>query len=147
MANESGPFLQTAAFCEKVLQEQDGVVSLIRMVDRITTDPGLLDAGGFPSAHPLYVVVTFKGGEARGSAQLKLAPTAPSGMKLDEIETSVLFEGGEDRGIQLIVPVALPLNQSGVYWFSVLLDDEFVTKIPLRVVHQRQRLGAPAPPL
>ncbi len=147
MVSESGPFLQAAAFCEKVLQEQDGVLSLIRIVDRVITDTGLLEAGGIPPIHPLYAVITFKGGEARGSAQLKLAPMAPSGVKLAEIETSVLFEGGEDRGIQLIVPVALPLNQSGVYWFSVLLDDEFVTKIPLRVVHQRQRLGAPAPPL
>lgn len=147
MVSESGPFLQTAAFCERVLHEQDGVLSLIRMVDRLITDPNVIEAGGTPSAHQLFVVIMFKGGEARGSSQLTLAPVAPSGMKLAEIETSVLFEGGEDRGIQLIVPVAMPLNQSGVYWFSVLLDDVLITKIPLRVVHQRQRLGAPGPPL
>ena len=31
---ERGPYIQVAAFCERVLQEADGVVSLIRIVDR-----------------------------------------------------------------------------------------------------------------
>jgi hypothetical protein len=30
-----GPWLQAAVFCEKVLIERDGVVSLVRVIDRI----------------------------------------------------------------------------------------------------------------
>ena len=33
--NGDGPFLQSALICEKVLQEQDGVLSAIRIIDRI----------------------------------------------------------------------------------------------------------------
>jgi hypothetical protein len=35
MSNGDGPFLQTAVICEKVLQEQDGAVSAIRLIDRV----------------------------------------------------------------------------------------------------------------
>ena len=33
---EQGPYLSAAFFCEKVLVEQDGVKSAIRIVDRVT---------------------------------------------------------------------------------------------------------------
>ena len=33
---EGGPYWATAVLCEKVLEEKDGVQSLIRVVDRIT---------------------------------------------------------------------------------------------------------------
>ena len=32
---ELGPYVQVAAFCERVLRESDGVMSLVRVVDRI----------------------------------------------------------------------------------------------------------------
>ena len=37
---EHGPFVQVAAFCERVLRETDGVLSLIRIVDVITHKEG-----------------------------------------------------------------------------------------------------------
>ena len=146
MVSETGPFLQVAAFCERVLEERDGTQSLIRIVDRVTTDADAVDAGTTLPVQQLYAVVMLKGGEARGSLQLKIAPVAPSGLKLPEVEASVLFEGGEDRGVTAVVPLALPLKVSGVYWFSILLDDVLITKMPLRVVHQRLRRGTPAAP-
>jgi hypothetical protein len=33
---KDGPYLIAALICEKVLQEKDGTVSIIRMVDRVT---------------------------------------------------------------------------------------------------------------
>lgn len=32
-----GPYLKAALLCEKVLQEQDGVVTLVRIIDRFVT--------------------------------------------------------------------------------------------------------------
>jgi len=34
--NVPGPYVSTAVFCEKALQEVDGVTSLIRVIDRIS---------------------------------------------------------------------------------------------------------------
>lgn len=36
MPGKGGPYVQVAAFCEKVLVEQDGVVTLVRLIDRLT---------------------------------------------------------------------------------------------------------------
>ncbi|MGH9740926.1 MAG: hypothetical protein ACRD51_01105, partial [Candidatus Acidiferrum sp.] len=62
---EGGPYLQMACFCEKVLNEKDGVLSIIRVIDRLTVNasgpdspeqmpagqineivPGLVESGG-----------------------------------------------------------------------------------------------------
>jgi hypothetical protein len=37
MVFERGPYVIAAAFCERALQERDGVLSLIRIIDKWTT--------------------------------------------------------------------------------------------------------------
>ncbi len=37
MVFEQGPYLTVAALCDKALQEKDGVISLIRVVDKLTS--------------------------------------------------------------------------------------------------------------
>lgn len=135
---ENGPYIQIAAFCESVLIEQSGVTSLIRLVDRLTTPVGLLPEGTPPPPHLLTAVIALKAGLARGSVDITLRAEAPSGLRLPDMTVSVLLEG-EDRGIALQVPVAIPTEVEGLYWFDVLVDDRLMTRIPLRVVHQRGR--------
>ena len=36
MQLEQGPYVQIAAFCEQVIEEKSGVLSLIRLIDGIT---------------------------------------------------------------------------------------------------------------
>lgn len=140
----SGPYIQIAAFCETVLTEQNGVHSLIRVVDRITASMGLLPEGMPPPAHLLTAVISLKSGQARGSHDITLRAEAPSGLKLPDLTVSVLFEG-EDRGVTVNVPVAMPTDVEGLYWFDVLVDGRLMSRMPLRVVHQRQSLGPATP--
>jgi hypothetical protein len=65
-APPGGPYLQTAVLCEKVLQEQDGVLSLVRIVDRIIStalgpDP---PEDMPPVAVNLTAVIVLKSGQA-----------------------------------------------------------------------------------
>jgi len=39
---KGGPYVQVAAFCEQVLQERDGVHSLIRIIDTVTQIKNIL---------------------------------------------------------------------------------------------------------
>jgi hypothetical protein len=48
----------------------------------------------------------------------------------------VLFEG-EDRGANLILALNMVVDQEGVYWFNILLEEELITRIPLRILYQR----------
>jgi hypothetical protein len=141
---ETGPHLQVAAFCERSLQEADGVLSLIRLIDRVThvaTGPDVPDEMP-PVTINTTLVVVLKADRARGRHTLRIRPEDPAGMRLPALEVQVLLEG-EERGVQLVQPLAFEARREGLYWFDVLLDDTLLTRMPLRVVYQPQRTGAP----
>lgn len=132
-----GPYVQLATVCERVLQEQDGVLSIIRAIDRITvtmagdTAPDELPLGKLNST----LAITLKSDDARGRHPIKLKTQQPSGVYLPERSYDVMFEG-EDRGVNLILQFELEALE-GVYWFEVYCRDTLLTRVPLRVAYQR----------
>jgi hypothetical protein len=130
-----GPHLQTALFCERVLQERDGVVSAIRVIDRVffRTDP---DGQPITRQHPITLLITFKAGSARGSYTVKVEREKPSGERAPVLQAPVFFEG-EERGVNLVVDTAFEPDQQGLYWFDVFFEDARVTRIPLRAIYQQ----------
>lgn len=138
MEKGPGPHLATAVLCERVLEEKTGVLSLIRIVDRIVWSAGEADLPS-PSIN-LVACISFKAGDARGSHDVVIQQETPSGIRQPETRLSALFEG-EDRGVNVIVGINLAGLEEGLHWFDIGLDAKFVTRIPLRVVHQRVALG------
>lgn len=130
-----GPHVQLAALCETALLEASGVLSLIRVVDRITigATPGAPESMPRTSIH-LKAVVALKSDTARGRAMVGLRPQKPSGIYLDTVSSAVLFEG-EDRGANIITDLKLEVEEEGLYWFDVLVDDRVITRMPLRIVY------------
>jgi hypothetical protein len=133
-----GPYLVAALLCEKILQEKDEIVSIIRIVDRITVT---VPAATSPETLPpiplnLNAFISLKSGNARGRHTIKWRTETPSGITLPEQLLPALFEG-EDRGVNLILALNMIVDQEGVYWFDVLLEDQLLTRIPLRVLYQR----------
>lgn len=130
------PHLQVAVFCEKHLQEADGVLSLIRIVDRFTIN------GATPQLQPTILnfttVVIFKSGFLRGNFTLRLRPLSPSKNELPSINFPVLFEGDEDRGLNVILPTQFLVEEEGVYWFRVYVENDEITRMPLRVIYRQQ---------
>ena len=134
----SGPYLVAALLCEKVLQEKDETISVIRMIDRITLTVSAL---GSPETIPstiinLSALISLKPGSARGKGIVILRVETPSGLKLPDQLLPVLFEG-DDRGVNLIVAFNMVIDQEGVYWFDVLLEEQLLTRVPLRILYQR----------
>lgn len=127
-ATSDGPYLAAAFLCEKVLQEKDEAVSIIRIIDRVTwtvpasTSPETLP----PIALNLSAFVSLKSGNARGRHTIKWRAETPSGIKLPEQLLPALFEG-EDRGVNLILILNIVIDQEGVYWFDVLLEEQLLT--------------------
>lgn len=135
---DSGPYLVAALLCERVLQEKDETVSIVRIVDRITLT---VPASRTPETLPplplnLTLFLSFKSGSARGRNTIKLKIESPSGFNLPEQLLPVLFEG-DDRGVNLILALNMVVDQEGVYWFNILLEEEHITRIPLRILYQR----------
>ena len=147
MPFDKGPFLTVAAFCEQVIEDKSGVLSLIRVVDRMNisasgpTAPEQMP----PATLNWTLVLCFKSGEARGSTPIKIEPELPSGIRLDPITVSAHFEGG-NRGANIISRLNMKLEMPGIYWFRIYVDDVFATQIPVEVIYSRIVTPQPPPP-
>lgn len=144
MPFESGPYVQAAVFCDMVIEDKSGALSLIRVIDRVThIAHGPEAPAEMPEVrHPLKLVLMLKSGLARGRHEVKIVPELPSAELKQPFTTSVHFEG-EERGQNIIMDISYPFTMEGVYWFNVYLNDTLLTKVPLRVMYHRVVTGPP----
>lgn len=145
-----GPYVCGAFFCERVLIEQDGVSTFIRVVDVLTVDqPEGPEAApdGVPvvPASVLMAAVMLKSGDAKGERRLRIDAITPSGERRPGRTNVVTFLGGE-QGVNIRGPVPVPVGEEGLFWYEVLVDGEPLTRMPLRVVHSRPTAESPPPP-
>jgi hypothetical protein len=137
-----GPYLTAALLCEKVLQEKDGIVSAIRIIDRIvaTAQGSALPEQMPPVAVNVALLIMLKSGDVQGSHTIRIQQVAPSGFRSPQLSWPIYLEGN-DRGANLIVQVAFEAKEEGLYWFDVYFKDDLLTRMPLRVVYQRVEVG------
>lgn len=139
-----GPYVQAALICEKVLTSNDGVLSLIRVIDRVTvgavgTDP---PAEMPPSNVDYTLSIMLKSGDARGRHALKVRPEMPSGEQLPAVEVGLHLEGA-DRGNNVNVELkGITFNVEGLWWFDILFGDNetLLTRVPFRLIYQPQKV-------
>jgi hypothetical protein len=137
-----GPYVQIAAFCQTALAEGPGAgaagaVSIIRILDRIGVPEPREGTPG--SLVQVTLVIILKSGFFKGRATVTIRPRTPGEQKLPPIQLPFLFEG-EERGVQVVLPMAIMLQEEGLYWFEVSLEDsgtaQLMTQVPLRVLFQ-----------
>ena len=140
------PFVQVATICQMPMQEANGSLSLIRIMDRLAV-PGLTDEMPPTPLAQLHIVVILKSGPMRGKYKWSIVAETPSRKRILGQEMTALFEG-EERGVALISPVAVIAEEEGLYWFDVIVEQELLTRIPLRVMYQKMPgfPGMPFPP-
>ena len=132
-----GPFLLCAMLCERVLQEQDGVKSAIRIIDRVTHIVSGREAPQEmePFDYDLHLLVRFKAGTARGPMPLQVRIEKPSGESTPAPQLTLNFEGDSDRGVDVVAPIKIKIDLAGLYWVDIILDNVRVTRVPLRVIY------------
>lgn len=136
-----GLYLNFAVICEKVLREPDEVLSFIRVVDQvdvtIVTPPGVEVPPELPQAStvPLTFAIGLKSAGYAGPVVVKLRVEAPEGLRLPEFETTQQIASA-DRGVNLILPMQLPVHDEGIYWFVVEVSGDVLTRVPLRIRKQ-----------
>jgi hypothetical protein len=144
-----GPYLQVAVICEKALEEKNGVISIIRIIDRVTiTYVGHDVPDKMPETPVSFVLVaSFKSGEFNGEKELRIV-LKEAGSKDKEgkklFSLPLTFEGDE-KGTNVILNSVMQTKTEGVYWFEIFLDDNFYSKVPLTVHYKPEKSAAPAP--
>ena len=140
---EQGPYIQVAAFCERVLREADGVISLIRVVDVVThTERGPSPPRDMPTIrYPLTLVLTLKSGRTRGRHEVTITPELPSGETLPSTTITAQMEG-EGRGVNVSSLIDIPYSMEGLYWFHIRFDDNILTRMPLQIRYSRLVSGS-----
>ena len=131
------PFVQVACICQAPLQETNGLFSIIRIIDRLPLQ-GPTDEMQPQLLNMLSIVVILKSGEMSGKYTLRVIPQTPSGQRLPPMQMPALFERDE-RGVILCVPLGLVATEEGLYWFDVMIEQEVLTRIPLRVMYQKMQ--------
>ncbi len=143
---DTGPFLKAALFCDSVIEGKDGVLSLVRVVDRLSVTAAGADAPvDMPAMdHTLTLVLMLISGTARGSSDVGVSVEQPGGIRRQVWNATVLMEG-EDRGANVVAQIHMKFELEGLYWFHVQLDGEHLTSLPFRMIYQRVVPGTPLP--
>ncbi len=136
---EAIPYLIAAVFCEGVLQEKDGTLSVIRIADKVEVG---IEARGMDvpkdmvPAFQIRALIAVKSGDAKGMYNIRLVGEAPSGKKLPEHSFPVELKGG-DHGQNLIVNITMAAKEEGVHWFGVFANEHRLTRIPLMILRAK----------
>ena len=129
-----GPHLQAALLCERVTQGPDGLVSIVRLMDRIVVRAPKMLTEPAPSRVFCHAVVILKTGSRPGKYKLRLVLTSPSGKLLGEFSFEVTLPNEPDQGVNLVMPIQFTASEEGIYWFDVKLDGETLTRTSFRRV-------------
>jgi hypothetical protein len=137
------PLVVAATFCESVLEDKSGQFSIIRMLDTVAI-PTLVQAPDTIPVKPLFQVMLFvglKSGDVRGKRTITLRLRTPSNeLKALGDPVPMLFEGGE-HGTVLRVALNLGIEEYGLYWAEILVDNELVGKAPLKLRQVEEQLS------
>lgn len=138
MNADTGPFLKVAAFCESVIEGKDSVLSLIRVIDRLT-----ITAAGEesplempPTDYAMNLVLMLVSGRAKGTSTVSLVVESPEA-KSKRLWTNTMFFEGDDRGANIVAQIGYKFEQQGLYWFHIHLEGQRITSVPFRVIYQR----------
>ena len=147
----SGPHIQAAFMCEKVLREHDNVPSFIRVIERfnvaIPPPPEMLPPGiQFPpTIIQFFLVVMLKAGDLpERQVQHDVEAGRSKRRPLPEKKVGVFFSGSDENGVVMVSPVAIPNPDEGLYWFDVIFEEKVLTRVPMRILHQQMQ-GLPFP--
>ncbi len=138
------PSVALACLCEKVLQEKDDVMTLVRVVDSFTITSESLPEG-LDRGVELTAVVGVKSVDFSGQGNMTLVLLYPSGRNR-ELEGSWPFvlEGGAHGG-NLVARLRLGASELGLYHLVVRWNGEPLVNIPFMLKAQGEQPGREIP--
>jgi len=136
------PYLAAAFLCERVLQEKDDVLSVVRIVDTLYVSVPENLPPNENAAIQITLLLSFKKASPgieveKHQAVLRIHP--PSGEPKDPIGTTdFFFKQDELAGSNLIINMGLGIKEFGLFSLDVFVDGELMTRIPFRLLEKQE---------
>lgn len=131
MAPATGPYVNAAYFCRPSLLPNGQYAvppdNWLGAVDQRGDSP---DMPALPFRAALLLM--FRSGLARGRVNIAVVGEGPDGSRMAPVSL-VLICPDEERPLVRFLDLELCLELPGVYWFSVLVGEQLLTRVPLRV--------------
>lgn len=130
------PYLKLGAICERVLQEKDGVLSIIRMVDQFTlTVAGKEPPDQLPEGEALLtIVMSWVGGLGRHEAVFNIV--SPGGEAQPSPRSWSFTLDAINRGHNIIVTLPVKIRREGIYWIEFILNGQVKSRIPFQIRYE-----------
>ncbi len=136
---DTGPYVSLATFCEQVIEDKSGVLTIVRILDQVTVSAhGEGASEDLPPGGSLNMtlVIGLKPGQARGKQTVQVTIEHPDGSLHPGPDVPVHFTQGPTMGANLVLKMAVTLSTTGVYWADVRVNGRLVTRVPLEVRYQ-----------
>ena len=138
MPDSNDPALTVAVLCQHVLEEKDGTLSAIRIIDRITVDvevdgPGDTELPPLP-VNAVLLLIFKKDAVNERSFTASVTVRNPAGAETAVASLPLAIGSGPAKGANLIVRLGFGAKESGIYWFSISVDGVARAKVPLEIL-------------
>jgi hypothetical protein len=138
-----GPLLAVAVFCEQTIEDTDKTISCIRIADTITITLPHDAPPDVPSDSKRIPIgmrglVSFRrGGAASKVHRLKLVMQSPDGKTGIVEDREVKFGKELNSTVNARFDMTIAVKKGGMFWMTVLFDDEEYTRVPLIINVER----------
>jgi Family of unknown function (DUF6941) len=139
-----GPYLAAAFFCETVLEDKDGALTPIRIIDQINILIPQNAPADFPSEEnrisvPAMAVLSFRTGDSPGNHTIRVVMESPTGKRNPPFEQTLPFSEVKHGGANIRLNMTVAVVNGGLFWADVFLDGNLVTRMPLQITVQREQ--------
>jgi hypothetical protein len=146
-----GPYLTAALFCERVIEDKERVLTIVRIMDSIIIDLPEDIPADFPSDENRLPVsfdglVSLKTGKSPGEHTIRIDMISPSGKRSENYRQTVTLSPEEHGGANLMLHNTVSVKKGGLFYFEVFIDDKLATRLPFRIDVRRQAAVQPTPP-
>lgn len=142
------PQLRAALLCDSVLEEKDGTISAIRIIDQIHLVMPQMDEDAFGALAISALISVYASDATRGRHRLSIRQRGLDGA-LSEVKREYEIAIGEkSAAMNLILKMNVLVKTFGVHRLEVFWDDEHLATIPFTLVEAAETPSAspPVPP-
>jgi hypothetical protein len=132
-----GPHLSAALFCDQILEEKEGTLSAIRIVDTLTLRIPQSTPTGQKVPVEVWMLLMVKSGDSPGKHEVRVDMLSPTG-RLNRGKPQV-YDLSEQPygGINLRLMVTIAVKKGGVFWAKTYLDGKLIANTPLYIIVER----------